>query len=478
MKRNYFLLLSVIILCFSVFTGCSKDDDKSSDTTTTPTTTTPKDTTTTPTETIVSGDVSGVWEKNSIVHVTGHINVPADKSLTIEEGVQVIVSDNGVGASHVAIEFIVNGNLYCKGTETNPVLFSVDESKRTATNRYTGLWGGIIGGSSCGEMLFDHVIMEYTGGDCTAESPSVLAGYYTAGADWDPCITTNNPKGTYVVVNSTFRYASSDALYFMGGKAIIQNNTFYSIGETQGEAINMKAGCQVDAAYNLIFSPNTNGLKLSSAGQDDASGRSQALVRAYNNTIINAGWRRDGTKGGSIYAEKGVLLSVFNNLIVNSKFMAKTPKWNQPGPTNGADNASVIDYNFYASGSSQSPFSQDNPKYMTSYMGYTAAETDYWHDGSSGTPKVDEHSIVSSSAGDAATDPKFAAFDINAVGLSTDDLNSAWNFHVQAGSPVLSNAYSDFTGVYAPYFGTTGLTVGGTTYKTTVPSARFGAFGQ
>ena len=45
----------------------------------------------------------------------------------------------------------------------------------------------------------------------------------------------------------------------MGGQAIIQHNTFAANGETGGEAINVKAGCKVDAAYNLIFSPNTNG---------------------------------------------------------------------------------------------------------------------------------------------------------------------------------------------------------------------------
>ena len=64
--------------------------------------------------------------------------------------------------------------------------------------------------------------------------------------------------------------------------------------------VNVKAGCKVDAAYNLMFAPNTNGFKLSSSGQNDEAGRKQALIRAYNNTIVNAGWRRDGVKGGSV----------------------------------------------------------------------------------------------------------------------------------------------------------------------------------
>ena len=48
---------------------------------------------------------------------------------------------------------------------------------------------------------------------------------------------------------------------------------------------------------------------------------------------------------------------------------------------------------------------------------------------------------------------------------------------VSQGAPVLTGAYSSFTGVYAPYFSSTGLTVNGTEYKTPVPAARFGTFG-
>lgn len=58
----------------------------------------------------------------------------------------------------------------------------------------------------------------------------------------------------------------------------------------------------VDVAGNVMFSPNTNGLKLSSSGQSDT--RALAKIQAYNNTIINAGWRRDGEKGGGVYVEK------------------------------------------------------------------------------------------------------------------------------------------------------------------------------
>ncbi len=425
----------------------------------------------------VSGDVSGIWEKNSTVNVSGHITVPVGQTLTIEEGAQVLFDDNGVGASHTRIEFMVAGSLYCKGTPSNPVLFSVAASKRTPANTFGGLWGGIVATKDCPEMLFDNVIMEYTGGDVVTDSPSAIAGIYTAGDDITPHITTNNPQGKYIVTNCILRYGRSDALYFIGGQGIITNNIFIAIGETGAEAINIKAGCKVDAAYNLIFSPNTNGLKLSSSGQDDAAGRTQALIKAFNNTIINAGWRRNGVKGGGIYVEKGALAGVFNNLEVNCKFMAMTPKFDQPDPSNGADNNSIIDYNFYASGSQESPLAQDNPTTLTSYLGYTSAQANYWHDGRNGTPMVDLNSPVSASAGDTEKDPRFVNYGFNTVALNSYTFDNSWDFHVQAGSPVLTGAYSDFSGAYAPYWSASGLTVNGTEYKTTAPAAHFGAFG-
>ena len=157
--------------------------------------------------------------------------------------------------------------------------------------------------------------------------------------------------------------------------------------------------------------------------------------------------------------------------------MAMTPKFDQPGPANGADNTSVIDYNLYASGAQQSTLAQDNPVTLTSYLGYVSTQSAYFHDGRNGTPKVDFHSLVSSSAGDATKDPKFVNFGFSTVALNSYTYDNNWNFHVQTGSPVLTNANSDFTDSFAPYWSTTGLTVNGVEYKTPAPAARFGAFG-
>ena len=350
----------------------------------------------------VAGEVSGVWEKNSVVKISGHITVPEGKTLVVEEGVKVIFSSNGVGVSHTPIEFIVDGNLYTQGTKENPVLFSVDESERTESNAFAGLWGGIVATDKCAEMVIDNTIIEYTGGAVLKDSPSAVRGIYEAGEDFDPQITTKNVNGKYVVTNSVLRYGASDAIYMMGGSGIIANNIFAGNGYDGGEAVNVKAGCKVDVAQNIMYSPNTNGLKLSSSGQNDDGGRAQALIRAYNNTIINAGWRRDGVKGGCIYVEKNALVSVFNNMLVNCKFKAMTPSWEIPNnPEEGYADASVIDYNFYVAGSPESTLDQDVADGTTnSYFGYTLENEKY-------SPNVDLHSLVSASAGDTNTDPKF-----------------------------------------------------------------------
>ena len=420
----------------------------------------------------VSGEVFGTWTKNTTVYVTGHITVPQNKTLTIEEGVQVIFSDNGVGTSHTPIEFLINGNLYSNGTGNNPVRFSVSEDKRTADNTFKGLWGGIIASKTCQEMLINHTIIEYTGGAVLADSPSAVAGYYTAGADADPQITTLNINGKYVVTNSTLRKGNSDGIYMMGGNGIISHNLIYANGSTGCEAINVKSGCKVDISFNVLYSPNTNGLKLSSSGQDDASGRTQALIHAYNNTIINAGWRRDGVKGGSVYVEKNALVSVFNNLMVNCKFKAQTPKWGTASITDGCATESVIDYNYYASGSQQSTLTQDVTNgTTTAYLGYTLTNKSVY-------PRyVDTHSIVSASAGDEATNPQFVNFPYSTNPLTSYTYDDSWDFHVNSGSPVLVGAYNGSDSNMQPYFASTGLTLNGNTYKSDIYKNYFGAYG-
>ena len=236
---------------------------------------------------------------------------------------------------------------------------------------------------------------------------------------------------------------------------------FGANGYTGGEAVNLKAGVKADVAGNLMFSPNTNGLKLSSSGQSETRG--QLLANAYNNTIINAGWRRDGEKGGCVYVEKNALVNVVNNLMVNCKFRAMTPKYSDPNKSDaGYDDKSVIDYNFYASGSQSTPIVGESTV-GNAAEGYSQNNKNY-------SPNVDTHSLISEPG--KLLDPGFAAFDINATSLTGYTLDPTWDFHLASGAAALSGANGSVT----PYFAM-GLTVGDKTYTSPAIQKYFGAYG-
>lgn len=407
--------------------------------------------------------VSGTWKSGSVIELNRHLVIPEGESLTIEPGVKVIVSTDGVGINHTPIEIIVNGNLYVLGSEERPVLFTVEESKRTPSNIFAGLWGGIVATETCKEMVIDHAVIEYTGGQVIEGSPAATAGIYTAGDDAYPQITTTNINGKYVITNSIIRNGWSDGIYLMGGSAIIAGNTFAANGYSGAEAVNIKAGVKADIAGNIMFSPNTNGLKLSSSGQSETRG--QAIANAYNNTIVNAGWRRDGEKGGCVYVEKNCLANVVNNLMVNCKFRAMTPNYKNPNsPDAGFDDKSVIDYNMYVSGSQKSPIVYPEESNVAfAYEGYNYKHKSY-------NPAVDTHSVIATK--DNLVNPDFVNFDMNTVGLTEYVYNSAWDFHLSASSPALKATLANV----APCFAN-GLEINGKLYQSPALKPYYGAFG-
>ena len=437
-------------------------------------------------DTLVSGNVSGVWAAGTVVAVKNHITVPEGQSLTIEEGVRVVFTTEGVGENHVPVEFIVKGNLYSKGTASNPVVMTIPEDERSTANIHNTehQWGGIVAYESCPEMLIDHTVIEYTGGQVRPGSPAADAGYYEANDDIYPQITTNNPDGKYVVTNSVIRYGQSDGIYMMGGKGIIAGNIFAGNGYDGEEAVNVKAGCIVDVARNIMYSPNTNGLKLASSGQ--GPDRYQAEVTAYNNTILNAGWRRDGEKGGSIYVEENVLANVFNNMMVNCKYRAQVPSWDDPNnPDGGFDTRSVIDYNCYASAAAKSDLVIDvwyddgeqveGQGIEYAWQGYNYDHEDYHkeystaEDGETIIPGVDGNSLIATE--DNLYNPQFRNYDLEGASMKNVIYNDSWDFTPTVS---LAGAYSGSEAFAQPHFATAGLTVGGQTYTSPAVGAWFG----
>lgn len=412
----------ILALILAVFTlsmvGCKKEEDPK-----------PND------QTLEGGEVSGTWEKGSTITLNGHITIPVGKTLTIEEGVTVLINDTAIG-----LEILVYGNLHAIGTASEPITFTVPENLRKPGN-FNRVWGGILCAPSSKELLLVHTKFEYNGYVTTEESPSVKAGLFKASAgEGIPVVNfKNNIDGKVVIMNSTFSKLGEDCFYLEGGNIIIANNTIYSQGETGGDAINLKAGCIADIAFNLIYSPNTNALKLANSGDRDP----QCYVVGYNNTIVNAGWRRPTVKGGGVWLESGVRVELWNNMQINGRFGSKNSSKDL------ADERSTCDYTYY--------------------YGHTQEVVDNFQ------PSVKDvirgaNDIGGTQAGQ--NNPLFVNYPLtNDVMNANFDTN--WDFHLQSGSPALTGAKTDFT----RHFGTTGITINGVAYKSPAPKSHFGAFG-
>jgi hypothetical protein len=77
--------------------------------------------------------------------------------------------------------------------------------------------------------------------------------------------------------------------------------------------------------------------------------------------------------------------------------------------------------------------------------------------------------LISAKVGD--NDPKFVNYPLNTDNKNAT-FNTAWDFHLQAGSPALGKGKTNFTRLYAE-----GIVVNGVTYKSPAPADYIGAFG-
>ena len=256
-----------------------------------------------------------VWTKDTILSES--VEIPVGTSLYIEPGVTITCKSE----VQVPVEIVVLGNLYCMGTAEKPVTITSDTKKPAD-------WGGIICGYNSEEVVLNHVDIAYAGATPTESSASFQNKLFKTTIDGGvPAFHFCNVNGKFVMANSYFHDNYNDQTYFTGGQGVIVNNVFADSGNAAdgGEAINVKSGCKLDVANNLIYNACTNALKLSNAGNSETVPLTEMTV--YNNTIVNCGWRRSkNKKGGSIWVEKAARPVLVNNLIYDSRFGLKQPK--------------------------------------------------------------------------------------------------------------------------------------------------------
>ena len=361
-----------------------------------------------------------VWSKDTTL--TESVEIPVGTSLYIEPGVTITCKSE----VQVPIEIVVLGNLYCMGTEEQPVTITSDTKKPAD-------WGGIICGYNSEEVVLNHVDIAYAGATPTESSASFQNKLFKTTIDGGvPAFHFCNVNGKFVMANSFFHDNYNDQTYFTGGQGVIVNNIFADSGNAAdgGEAINVKSGCKLDVANNLIYNACTNALKLSNAGNSETVPLTDMTV--YNNTIVNCGWRRSkNKKGGSIWVEKAAKPQMVNNLIYDSRFGLKQPK--QDGAD--MDNARMTPNYYFAS-------TETGVKQMAK-----DASLGIWYD----------EDIHSTSAGEG--NPLFKNFQqtslIN-INCEVDDpaegapmpFDKSWDFNLSQNSPALIGGVTDITRLF------------------------------
>ena len=402
-----------------------------------------------------------VWSHDTTL-VTS-FKVPEGTSLYIEPGVHVTVSHDSQEEDKHPIEIVALGNLYAMGTADKPVVITSDTGKPND-------WGGIICGYNCSEVVLSHVELADCGATPTESSMSFQNKLFKTTIDGGvPAFHFCNTNGRFAMIGCYLHDNYNDQTYFTGGKGVITGCTFADNGNSNdgGEAVNVKSGCTLDIAFNLIYNACTNAFKLSDGGVEK-NFASKLVI--YNNTIVDCGWRRTkNKKGGNVWLEKGIAPVFVNNLMVDNRYGIRQPK------KDGGDIAnSVLAPNYFFASTA------DGVKQQT--KGFSML---VW----------DDANIVNTAPEDLSKlFLSFAQSDKMNINCESDDVakgaplawNSGWDFHLKAGAVALSGATSSVARNFVtglPFFGMKKVkwvdSDNDQNYYFTAPmaSAFFGAFG-
>ena len=372
-----------------------------------------------------------VWSHDTTL-VTS-FKVPEGTSLYIEPGVHVTVSHDSQEEDKHPIEIVALGNLYAMGTADKPVVITSDTGKPND-------WGGIICGYNCSEVVLSHVELADCGATPTESSMSFQNKLFKTTIDGGvPAFHFCNTNGRFAMIGCYLHDNYNDQTYFTGGKGVITGCTFADSGNSNdgGEAVNVKSGCTLDVAFNLIYNACTNAFKLSDGGVEK-NFASKLVI--YNNTIVDCGWRRTkNKKGGNVWLEKGIAPVFVNNLMVDNRYGIR-----QPQKDGGDIDNSILAPNCL--------FASTDDVVKQQAKDYSMI---VW----------DDNNKVSTSPEDLSKLlVNFAQSDKMNINCESDDVakgaplawNNGWDFHLKAGAVALSGATSSVARNFVtglPFFG-------------------------
>jgi hypothetical protein len=388
------------------------------------------------------GDISGPIKGtlcSGTYNVVGDVYVKSTDTLIIKPGVTI-----NFQGSH---SFIVQGSLFSLGSKDQPIWFTklgLTKSDGTVTDpfsdpAYQGSWTGILCDTSTKYLVLKWTHVEF-GGATLPTSP--VAGMKNGQTSW--MISFPNPKGVFVLEDSWIYGGVDDPIRIQGGKVHIMRNTFEKGGYQGGEYLNIKSGTVGNVAFNLFIGGATQAIKPSSNG-----GRNpETNIVAYNNTILNGGYRRvELGRGGSINFEEHASGLAYNNIIVNCKYGLRIVGATGTYSGNalvGADTANIFyGYNMnyvdslsianqiYPVGFYTKPQPTDIPT-PSSFLpsGYTVGAS---------------YSASTSILG--ANNPMFVNYPLPQPSGKLSDISWAkgFDFHLKSGSPAIGKGYTGFT---------------------------------
>jgi hypothetical protein len=200
----------------------------------------------------------------------------------------------------------------------------------------------------------------------------------------------------------------------------------------------------------LLMGCGQNGIKASNLGGTSI----QCYINAYNNTILNSGWKTNQTgRGASINYEQGARGNVYNNIIVNCKYgfrVVKTPP---------ADTANLFyGYNLYYGDAD----SVVNQFYPVSYIS-KPQQTDIPNPLTYLPTGYNLGQVYSAPSLIHANNPGFVKYALPAQGQFSDiSYASGFDFRLQTNSPAIGKGFTGFSPLATvhldPTYGATEIT--------------------
>jgi hypothetical protein len=408
----------------------------------------------------IKGTIAG---RTAPYYMTSDVTVNDGDTLLIQAGAKIVVigkpkSTSTFGQASNNPGFVVNGALLSLGTKAAPVVITIADDlkgdptavQNVATDpAFKGYWGG-INADGASLVVLRYTDLGYVGGPYGANAPT---GYAAGDPKLGISMLAKKTNAKFVLEDCYLHGSVDDMVRLQSCRFSVLRNRFEKAGKTGGEALNIKAGCVGDVAYNTFVGAATNGSKVASA----AAAPVQANVATFNNTYLNCGYRQTKSgRGGSINYEVQAAGQIYNNLIVNCRFGLRLR--------------------------SDSPPDLANVKYGNQYYyGSTSYQVAEFNAATAGSTTAKQPTDTQGAAG--ANDPKFVLADLaTAAGTTaapsstmqwTNFLTSTSNLRLQGSSPALGRGRTDFT----PLNAVAGLSVRGLfTPSTAVPSADAGAY--